>query len=71
MQAAYIWKHHKSSKASEIVNLKELGDSKTIKTLLKTKKRKVKYLIVGGGTAGFSAIKAIKEADPEAQVKKI
>jgi len=26
---------------------------------------------VGGGTAGFSAIQAIKEADPEAQVKNI
>lgn len=35
------------------------------------KKRKVKYLIVGGGAAGFSAIQAIKEADPGAQVSRL
>lgn len=33
-------------------------------------KRNVKYLIIGGGAAGFSAIQAIKENDPESQVKK-
>ena len=30
--------------------------------------KKAKYLIVGGGAAGFSAIQAIKENDPDAQV---
>lgn len=35
------------------------------------KKRKVQYLIIGGGAAGFSAIQAIKEEDPESQVIKI
>lgn len=33
------------------------------------KKRKAEYLIIGGGAAGFSAIQAIKEADPDAKVK--
>ncbi len=27
-----------------------------------------KYLIVGGGTAAYAAIKAIREADPDAEV---
>lgn len=46
-----------------------MGESKPIEKLTTTKMRKVKYLIVGGGTAGFSAIQAIKEADPAAQVQ--
>ena len=40
-----------------------------IKSAPMIKKRKVKYLIIGGGAAGFSAIQAIKENDPEAQVQ--
>lgn len=65
MQAAYIWNHHKESK----IEHKTLKDSNsTIKILPPNRNRKIKYLIIGGGTAGFSAIQAIKENDPEAQV---
>lgn len=45
---------------------KALNETKSVQPQIK--KRKVKYLIIGGGTAGYSAIQAIKEADPEAQV---
>jgi cation diffusion facilitator CzcD-associated flavoprotein CzcO len=31
-------------------------------------RRKIKYLIIGGGAAGFSAIQAIKGDDPDAEV---
>lgn len=54
-----------------MVNLKDLNETKVAQIPTQIKKRKVKYLIIGGGTAGFSAIQAIKEADPEAQVNYI
>jgi cation diffusion facilitator CzcD-associated flavoprotein CzcO len=46
-----------------------MSEPKANKSLLQGKKKKAKYLIIGGGAAGFSAIQAIKEADSEAQVK--
>ena len=48
--------------------MKNLNDVDSIK-IVPIRKKKVKYLIIGGGTAGFSAIQAIKENDPDAQVK--
>lgn len=71
-----IWKHHKSSKVesdSKLI-LKEMKDTKAASessNLALKEKRKAEYLIIGGGAAGFSAIQAIKEADPDSKVHSI
>ena len=49
-----------------------MNESKvTTEPVLALNKREAEYLIIGGGAAGFSAIQAIKEADPEAKVYQI